>query len=180
MAFVPSGSPRDAGDFPRSDAALNFQRNPTPAPLAKPAQAARANPAALRAQRQYQQSQIETATPTRLIVLLYDGAVRFATLGLEALQAQRYEEQNLYLLKTQRIVTELMSSLDRDAGGEVAANLYRIYTYLMEQLVRANMQDDAALLQDAIKTLSDLRETWNEIDRTQGRGAAGGTASTSG
>ncbi len=179
MAFVPDRSPHDSGDFVSADLALNLQRNPAGGAVSRSVRP-RANLAALRAQRQYQQSQIETASPTRLIVLLYDGAIRFSTLGLEALEAQRYEEQNEYLLKTQRIVTELMSSLDRNRGGEVAANLYRIYTYLIEQLVRANMQDDAAQLREAIHTLTDLRETWIEIDRTQGRGAAGGLASTSG
>ena len=172
MAYVPPGLSPDSGDFSRADAALNLQRNGSAGLPAKPPSLPRANPAALRAQRQYQQSQIETASPTRLIVLLYDGAIRFSSLGLEALREQRYEDQNLYLLKTQRIVTELMTSLDRNAGGDVAANLYRIYSYVMEQLVRANMQDDAALLQDAIKTLTDLRETWMEIDRMQGRGGA--------
>ena len=169
MAYAPPGTPPDPGDFPRYDAGLNIQRNNSGGVPAKAPVPIRTNAAALRAQRQYQQSQIETASPTRLIVLLYDGAVRFATQGLEALNEQRYEDQNLYLLKTQRIVTELMTSLDRNAGGDVAANLYRIYSYVMEQLVRANMQDDPALLQDAIKTLTDLRETWIEIDRTQGK-----------
>jgi len=170
MAYVPPGLPPDSGDFSRSDAGLNAQQHFNAGLPAKPPSAPRANAAALRAQRQYQQSQIETASPTRLIVLLYDGGIRFCTLGLEALQERRYEDQNLYLLKTQRIVTELMTSLDRNAGGDVAANLYRIYSYVIEQLVRANMQDDAALLQDALKTLTELRETWIEIDRMQGRG----------
>ena len=178
MAFVPNGSPPDSGDF--LGAALNFKRSGMAGKTEKTAAATRVNPAALRAQRQYQQSQIETASPTRLIVLLYDGAIRFASLGMEAMQAQNYEEQNTYLLKTQRIVTELTTSLDRERGGDVAANLRRIYTFLTEQLVRANMQDDAALLQAALKTLTELRESWIELDRTQGRGTTGGAASASG
>ena len=127
------------------------------------------NPAAMKAHRQYQRTQIETASPTRLIVLLYDGAVRFGTLALEAMQAGNIEEQHNNLLRMQAIVSELMSSIDREAGGEVAQNLFRIYVHSMEQLIHANLHDDAAALESVLTEISELREAWIEIDRLHGQ-----------
>lgn len=120
--------------------------------------------------RQYQQSQVETASPTRLVVLLYDGAIRFCARAMEAMQARDYQEQNTNLLKAQRIIGELMSSLNKETGGEVAANLLRVYTYVLEQLVEANLHDRADLIEGVLGLLRELRETWAEIDRL----AAGG------
>src|SRR5262245_44987318 len=74
----------------------------------------RPNPAR-QAHRQYQQAQIETASPTRLVVLLYDGAIRFCSLALEAMQAKELETQNTNLIKAQRIIGELMGSLNKEA-----------------------------------------------------------------
>jgi flagellar secretion chaperone FliS len=115
--------------------------------------------------RQYQQSQVETASPTRLVVLLYDGAIRFCAWAVEAMQAKDYQGQNSNLLKAQRIIGELMSSLNPETGGEVATNLMRVYTYLLEQLVEANLRDRAEMVDGVLDVLRELRETWAEVDR---------------
>src|SRR5438552_16056962 len=72
---------------------------------------------------QYQRAQVESASPTRLIVLLYEGAIRFCRLAQEAMRKRDLETQNTNLVRTQRIVGELLASLDRGVGGEVASNL---------------------------------------------------------
>jgi flagellar protein FliS len=111
----------------------------------------------------YLQTAVETAHPARLVVMLYDGALRFLNCALEAMEQRDYEQQNLYLQKTQRILAELIGSLDFTKGGEVAENLFRIYTYLYNQLVQANIEDDAAKVQHAIALLSELREAWDTV-----------------
>jgi flagellar protein FliS len=108
---------------------------------------------------------VETASPTRLVIMLYDGAIRFCMIGLDAMRKRDLESQHTHLLKAQRILTELMSSLDREAGGEIAANLFRVYTYLMEELVKANLYDEPARVEQALKMLRELRESWLELDR---------------
>jgi flagellar secretion chaperone FliS len=131
-----------------------------------------------RAHRQYQQAQIETASPTRLIVLLYDGAIRFCSLALEAMQARNLEVQNTNLIKAQRILAELMGSLNREAGGEVAENLFRVYSHMLEQLVTGNLHDEPKPVESVLTMLRELRETWAEVDRmaTQSGGSGGTTA----
>jgi flagellar protein FliS len=111
----------------------------------------------------YLQTAVETAHPARLVVMLYDGALRFLNHAVEAIERRDYEQQNLYLQKTQRILAELIGSLDFTKGGEVAENLFRIYTYLYNQLVQANLEDDATKVQHAITLLSELREAWDAI-----------------
>src|SRR5690554_3686627 len=89
----------------------------------------------------YLETAVETASPARLIVMLYDGAIRFINNAIDAMQNRQYEQQNYYLQRAQKILAELISSLDFDKGGEIAENLFRLYTYMYNQLVEANLQD---------------------------------------
>lgn len=156
------------------------------------------NPNARQAGQQYRRAQVETASPTQLVVLLYDGAIRFCSLAVEAMEkrkteleamphsalalqsahlnrAQRaLETQNTNLIKAQRILGELMGSLDRDIGGEVAANLFALYTHMLECLVHANLYDDVAQVQTVQQLLQELRDAWQEAERL----VAGGVAAT--
>jgi flagellar secretion chaperone FliS len=119
--------------------------------------------------RNYMRSQVETASPTQLVVMLYDGAIRFLSLGKERMEARLIEEQNTYLTKAQLILSELISSLNAQKGGEIASNLKRIYIYMIERLVHANMYDDPAAIDEVIALLLDLRESWGEVERMQQR-----------
>jgi flagellar protein FliS len=120
----------------------------------------------------YLETAVETAHPARLVVMLYDGALRFLAQAKEAMEQHDYEQQNLYIQKTQRILAELISSLNFTAGGEIAANLFQIYTYLYNQLVQANINDDPSKVEHAITLLSELREAW-DIVATQAEAPAG-------
>ena len=122
-------------------------------------------PAQVRAQRQYQQAQIESASPARLVVMLYDGAIRFCKQGREAMLEKRLEDQNLALLRAQRIVLELMGALDQNAGGEFAASLFRIYSDALEGLVNANLMDEVSTLDRVTGVLQELRDSWAEAER---------------
>ena len=130
------------------------------------------------AQRQYQRAQIETASSTRLVVMLYDGAVRFCAQAAEAIRRNDLEAQNVNLIKAQRILGELLSSLDRETGGEVADNLARLYVHMLEQLVNANLYDQPEPVETVRAMLCDLRDTWQEVDRlaTQGPNGVEATA----
>ena len=95
------------------------------------------------ASQQYQRSQVETASPTRLVIMLYEGAIRFCQLALDAMAAKDLPVQHENLLKAQRIIAELLGSLNREKGSEVADNLARLYTHMLEQLVVANLHDQS-------------------------------------
>ncbi len=95
--------------------------------------------------------------------MLYDGAIRFINEAAHAMQQRDYETQNAKLQRAQKILAELISSLDFDKGGEIAENLFRLYTYMYNQLVEANINDNLDRLQHVVQLLSELREAWDAI-----------------
>jgi flagellar protein FliS len=111
----------------------------------------------------YLETAVETASPARLIVMLYDGAIRFINEAAYAMQQRDYETQNTKLQRAQKILAELISSLDFDKGGEIAENLFRLYTYMYNQLVEANINDSRDRLEHVVHLLSELREAWETI-----------------
>ena len=111
----------------------------------------------------YLETAVETASPARLIVMLYDGAIRFINEAAYAMQQRDYETQNAKLQRAQKILAELISSLDFDKGGEIAENLFRLYTYMYNQLVEANINDSRDRLEHEVHLLSELREAWDTI-----------------
>jgi flagellar protein FliS len=96
-------------------------------------------------------------------VMLYDGAIRFINEAAYAMQQRDYETQNAKLQRAQKILAELISSLDFDKGGEIAENLFRLYTYMYNQLVEANINDSRDRLEHVVHLLSELREAWDTI-----------------
>ena len=109
---------------------------------------------------QYQAAQLETAPPERLLIMLFDGAVRFANAGIKAMQEKNIEVAHRNCIKVQNILTELMSTLRFDIGGEIAENLFRLYEYLHRRTVQANIQKDPQILMEVLGHLKDLREAW--------------------
>lgn len=110
----------------------------------------------------YRKTQIETASPAQLILLLYEGAIRFCDQALEAMAQRNLTEQHANLVKVQEIVGELMGALNQEAGGELAVNLRRIYLYMLEQLVLANLYDKQEVVQHVRDMLQSLHDAWAE------------------
>ena len=112
----------------------------------------------------YRQTQVDTASPTQLVVMLYDGAIRFLSLARQKMGPGDIEARNTLLLKAQRIITHLISSLDLEKGGDVAVNLQRLYTFMLLQIIEANVYDRAAPIDEVVGLLRELRESWVEVD----------------
>ena len=115
---------------------------------------------------EYRKNAILGASPAGLVVMLYDGALRFIEGGRLAMRAKDLVRQNESLQRAQRIVAELMGSLDRTQGGEIADNLATLYDFVLDRLVQANLRDEERLLDDAARPLRDLREAWAQIAAT--------------
>lgn len=126
--------------------------------------------------RQYQRTQAETAAPLQLVIMLYDGAIRFLSLAREKMVVRDLEARHIYLLKAQRIIGELMGSLDRDKGGAVAENLHGLYAYMLQQLVEANLKDQLPPIDKVIEMLRDLRGTWAAVEEQIQKGTGKGEA----
>ncbi len=114
---------------------------------------------------QYRQNSIETASSTRLVVMLYDGAIRFLSQGLAAMQAGQHAQQSVLIGKAQAIIAHLHDTLDAETGRAFAKTLSGIYTALLRTLTQANIENKPQPVEDALGILRDLRETWAEVDR---------------
>src|SRR4051794_38624400 len=86
---------------------------------------------------EYQKGAVNGASPLQLVVMLYDGALRFMEAGKFAMASKDLDKQNHNLKKAQSIISELMACLDMNQGGEVATNLMSLYNYTILQLVEA-------------------------------------------
>jgi flagellar protein FliS len=123
------------------------------------------------ARSQYEEMQVQT-TPGKLVVMLYDGALRFLQLGAEALRRRDLEQQGLYLGKVQNILAELVSALDLEVG-DLAYDLLSLYHYCQRRLLIGNATDDPGCVEEVIRLLSDLRDAWDQAAGTvHGSGVA--------
>lgn len=116
----------------------------------------------------YRETRIRTASQGQLIVMLYDEAVKQLDAALELIDAGKMkpsgiERLNKAVVKTQEIVTELMASLDFDAGGEIAHNLFSLYNWFNRELLQANIAKDAVRIRAVRSMMNDLRSAWQEI-----------------
>ncbi len=105
------------------------------------------------------------ASPVQLVVMLYDGALRFAEEGKRAMIEKNYEVQNDKLQRAQKIVMELMGSLDFEKGGEIAKNLLGLYEFTLNELIEGNITDSPERIANAQSTLRELREAWVVIQK---------------
>ncbi|HSV74261.1 MAG TPA: flagellar export chaperone FliS [Chthonomonadales bacterium] len=132
-------------------------------------------PASRRSAREYQRAMVESASPTELVVILYDGAIRFVAQARALMPDGDREARNTALVKAQRIVGELLSTLDREAGEPVVTNLSRVYAYMLRLLVEANLHDRPEPLDEVAGLLRELREAWSQMEQ-QARTASNGSA----
>ena len=111
---------------------------------------------------QYQTAQFETAPPEKLLLMLFDGAIRFANTAIKAMQDKNIQIAHTNCIKVQNILTELMSTLRFDVGGDIARNLFDLYEYLHHRTIMANMKKDPEILEEVASHLRDLRESWSQ------------------
>lgn len=114
----------------------------------------------------YRQTSVKTATGGRLIVMLYDEAIRQLDRATDLLDngTKQLDQVNNAVVKAQDIVTELLVSLDLEQGGEIAHNLFRLYLFFNEQLMDGNVRKDVLPLRAVRTFLAQLREAWREIE----------------
>ena len=113
----------------------------------------------------YKQASVETATPEKLLLMLFDGGIKFLNQGKMAIEKKDYSEANKTLVKVQDILYELMVSLDVEKGGEMASNLYKLYDFYRNEVMKANISKDAELLPPVLEFLRLYRDMWAEAAR---------------
>lgn len=107
---------------------------------------------------QYKQQSVNTAGPERLLIMLFDGAIRYCGQGRKAMEEKDIEKSNYYLLRCQDIVFELMGSLNMDY--EISKSLLNMYEYINYNLQQANIEKDLKYLEEAESYLREFRDIW--------------------
>ena len=108
----------------------------------------------------YKEMSILSAKPERLILMLYDGALRFLRQAIKGLEEKNLEFAHHNMIRTQNILTELIASLNFDKGGEIALNLFRIYEFMHYTLVQANVKKDPEPARKIYEQIKTLRNSW--------------------
>lgn len=114
---------------------------------------------------EYQVNQVATANPKQLVIMLYEGAIRFLEEALQNIgNFRKYDVVNTKILRAQDIINELMVSLDMEKGGEIANNLLSLYVFMKKELLEANINKDKTRVERVIKMLVDLKSAWENMD----------------
>ena len=119
----------------------------------------------------YKETRITTASQGQLIIMLYEGAAKQLNLALELLELNntdkkdpgRIEQIGKALMKAEEIITELMVSLDFDQGGEIAKNLFALYSWFNRELMEANIAQDIRRIMTIRDMIYQLSNSWKEI-----------------
>lgn len=108
----------------------------------------------------YKQTSVTTASRGQVLLMLYEGAIRFTKLAIEGIKKNDRVQKGTYIVKVQDIINELSVSLNHEVGGDISKELDRLYNYIVEQLTEANVKNDEKPLEVILKLLETLHDGW--------------------
>lgn len=111
---------------------------------------------------QYKQTEVNTASKEQILLILYDGAIKFLHKAKLAFESNNIQEIHTNITKAQRIITEFQSTLDMERGGKFAKEMFNLYEYLNNKLFEANIDKRTDFIDDVLRHLTELRDTWRE------------------
>jgi flagellar protein FliS len=111
----------------------------------------------------YRRSQTETASPLKLVALLYEGMLQAVRRARQELEMGNYEATHNSLVRAQRIVEELDCALDVEQGGEIAQNLRRLYDFLTQRLIQANLTKSPQNMAEVEAMILAMHQMWADM-----------------
>ena len=111
----------------------------------------------------YNNNKVLTASPAELTLMLYDGAIKFCNIAIMGVEQNDIQKAHTNIRKVERIIDEFRSTLDRKYA--VAEDFDRVYVYLLNRLVEANVKKDKEILEEVNTHLRSMRDTWKEVMR---------------
>jgi flagellar protein FliS len=111
----------------------------------------------------YLKQEVEGASQAKIVVLLYEAAIKFMRIAVKAIEDKDVEDAHNNLVRTQNIIYELMSTLNKDAGGDIAEELMKLYDYMIWQLEEANTTKDVSAIENVIRIITPLKDAWKEV-----------------
>lgn len=111
----------------------------------------------------YNNSKVLTASPAELTLMLYDGAIKFCNIAIMGIEQNDIEKAHTNIRKVEKIIDEFRATLDRKYP--VAEDFERVYVYLLQRLLEANIKKDKAILEEVNMHLRSMRDNWKEVMR---------------
>lgn len=110
----------------------------------------------------YQQNSVNTASRERLLIMLYDGLVKFIRLGISGVEERDIAKSNTNFIKAQNIILEFMATLNMDAGGELSKSLMMLYDYMHRRLIEANIKKDTEVAKEILGYAEELKDSFEK------------------
>lgn len=110
----------------------------------------------------YKTNSVNYASKEQLLLMVLDGAVKFSKIAKQGIEEKDIVKAHQNIIKTQNIFYELMATLDVEQGGQWAENLMRIYDFIVQKLLEANIKKDVKVMNEIIPIIGDIRDTWHE------------------
>ncbi|MGE4317952.1 MAG: flagellar export chaperone FliS [Deferribacterales bacterium] len=110
----------------------------------------------------YIKQEVEGATKGKLVLLLYDGAIKFMRISMKAMDEKDIPTAHNNIMKAQNILYELMNSLNMEAG-DISKNLMRLYDFMVWQLIEANKDKNKDKVENVVRMMSNLRDAWRDV-----------------
>lgn len=112
----------------------------------------------------YKQNTVKMASKEQLLLMLVDGAVKYTKIAKLAIEQKDIAKAHKELIRVQDIFTELMSTLDRNAG-ETAESLVNLYEFIKTQLAQANIKKDVQIIDETLPLIEEIRDMWHEVNK---------------
>ena len=119
------------------------------------------------AHKQYKQVQVKTANKGKLVVMLYQGCIKFLRLAKKNIEKNNIESSHNYIIRSQDIILELMNTLDMEKGSDIANNLYQLYDFMNRKLIEANVDKDIDKIEIVEDMMLELLDSWKQISSGQ-------------
>lgn len=107
--------------------------------------------------KQYQTNNITTASPEKLMIMLLDGAIQFLQKAKVAIDEKKYQERSVNIESARKIIRELMRTIDLENGNDVSKSLFRLYSKMATNLIKANVSKNITLIDEVINDLVNVR-----------------------
>jgi flagellar protein FliS len=114
------------------------------------------------AYQKYKTTSFQSASREKLLLMMYEGAIKFVKLAIVAIEQKNIADRGLNIGRAYDVILELNNTLDHKVGGEISKNLEQLYMFMTEQLTKANIQGKAEYLQNVLRILETLYEGWQK------------------
>ena len=110
----------------------------------------------------YKQASVMTASREQILLMLYEGAIKFTKIAINAMEEKRIAERGTNILRAYDIIMELHTTLDHKVGGDLSKQLADLYLFMMDQYTKANIKSDVEPLKSNLKILENLYDGWKQ------------------